>query len=111
MKPFCLIPCVLAACLTIAGCGRAPHVAPGNYRLIDALRTAASSKQIHWVDESAKKIEQGKVEGTLSDAEYAEFQSIVRLARDGKWKEAEAQTIRLAKAQKPTAEELRRGKE
>ncbi|HEX7376377.1 MAG TPA: hypothetical protein VF278_04660 [Pirellulales bacterium] len=108
MKHVCVISCALAVCLAVSGCGGPPHVSPGNYRLINALRTATSSKQIDWVSESARKIEEGKANGTVSDAEYVEFQSIVRLARDGKWQEAEAETIRLAKGQKPTAEELRR---
>lgn len=111
MKHVCVIHCALAVCLAVAGCGGPPHVSPGNYRLINALRTATSSKQIDWVNESARKIEEGKANGTVSDTEYVEFQSIVRLARDGKWQEAEAETIRLAKGQKPTAEELRRVRE
>lgn len=110
MKHFALFACALAASLAISGCGGAPHVSPGNYRLINALRTATSSKQIAWVDESAKQIEEAKANGTLTDAEYAEFQSIIRLARDGKWKAAEAETIRLGKAQKPTPEEIGRMK-
>lgn len=96
--------------VSIAGCGGSTHVSPANLRLISALRTATSSKQIQWVEESAKQIDEGKRNGTVSDQEYSEFESIIRLARDGKWKEAEAESIRLAKAQKPTAEEIERAK-
>lgn len=105
-----VMSCALACCLTIVGCGGPPHVSPGNYRLINALRTATSSKQIEWVNQSARQLEESKASGAMTDAEYAEFQSIVHLARDGKWKEAEAETIRLAKAQKPTSEESQREK-
>lgn len=108
MKHFCMTCCAVLVCLAITGCGGAPHVSPGNYRLINALRTATSSKQLGWVNDSAQQIEEAKAKGTINDAEYAEFQAIIRLARDGKWKEAEAKTIRLANAQKPTAEEMER---
>ncbi len=94
--------------LLIAGCGGPPQVAPANRRLIEGLRTATSSEQMQWVDESAKQLEEGKRNGTVSDQEYEVFQSVIRLAKDGKWKEANAETIRLGKAQKPTAEEIER---
>jgi hypothetical protein len=99
MKRLGAFCCALAVWLAAAGCGGPPHVSPGNYRLVNALRTATSSKQLDWVNESAQQIEEAKAKGTVTDAEYASFQSIIRLARDGKWKEAEAETIRLAKAQ------------
>lgn len=108
MKRFYAFTCALAAWLAMTGCGGPPQVSPGNYRLINALRTATSSKQIDWVNESARQIDEAKANGTVTDAEYTEFQSIIRLARDGKWKEAEAETIRLAKGQKPTADENER---
>jgi hypothetical protein len=101
---------MLCAALLIAGCGRPPQVAPANRRLIDGLRTATSSEQMQWVDESAKQLEDGKANGTVSDLEYAEFQSIIRLAKEGKWKEANAEAVRFGKAQTPTAEELDRAK-
>jgi hypothetical protein len=94
----------------VAGCGGPPQVAPANRRLIDGLRTATSSEQMQWVDESVKQLEEGKRNGTVSDQEYEELQSIVRLAKEGKWKEANAEAVRLGKAQKPTAEEVDRAK-
>lgn len=65
------------------------------------MRTATSSKQIAWVEESAKQLEEAKGQGQVTDEEYAEFESIIRLAPDGNWKEAEAETIRPGKGQKP----------
>lgn len=103
-----LCACALIACLLLAGCGGPPQVAPTNRRLIDGLRTATSSEQLQWVEESAKQVEEGKRNGTVSDQEYEEFASIIKLAKSGKWDEAEAAAIRLGKAQKPTAEELER---
>jgi hypothetical protein len=63
---------------------------------------------MQWVDESAKQIEEGKQSDTVSDAEYEAFQSIIRMAKEKKWKEANAEAVRLGKAQKPTAEEVER---
>ncbi|HWB11371.1 MAG TPA: hypothetical protein VG826_19230 [Pirellulales bacterium] len=97
--------CVL---LLVAGCGGPPQVTPVNRRLIEGLRTATSSEQMQWVDESAKQLEEGKRNGTVSDQEYEIFQSIIAMAKEGKWKEANAEAVRLGKAQKPTAEEVER---
>lgn len=98
--------CVLLAGLTALGCGGPPQVSPVNRRLIDGLRTAASSRQLQWIEESAKQVEEGKRGGAVSEREYEEFSSIIRLAREGQWQQAEAQSMRLAKAQKPTAQEI-----
>ncbi|HVX10848.1 MAG TPA: hypothetical protein VHC22_06680 [Pirellulales bacterium] len=102
-----VLVCALVSAI-IAGCGGPPQVAPANRRLIDGLRTATSSAQPQWVEESAKQLEEAKSKGTVSDQEYAEFEAIITLARAGKWKEAEAEAIRLGKAQKPTADEIER---
>ena len=109
MKDFFVVACALVS-LFVAGCGGPPQVAPANRRLISGLRTAVSSQQMQWVDEAAKQLEEGKADGTVSDAEYAEFSAIITLAHEGKWKEAEAETIRLGEAQRPTAEEIERVK-
>jgi hypothetical protein len=94
--------------LTLGGCSRPPQVSPANRKLVDGLRTATSSRQISWVDECAKLLEDAKQNGAVTDEEYAEFSRIVTLSREGKWQEAEAETIRLGKAQKPTPEEIER---
>lgn len=98
--------CALSVMLLIAGCGGSPQVAPANRRLIEGLRTATSSEQMPWVEESAKQLEEGKQKGTVSDQEYEVFRSIIHMAREGKWKEANAEAVRLGKAQKATAEEV-----
>ena len=103
-----LFACALIASSILAGCSRSPQVAPANRRLIDGLRTATSSEQLPWVEESAQQIEEAKKQGTVTDEEYSALISIVALARDSKWKEAHAEAMRLAKAQKPTAEEVER---
>lgn len=100
---------MLCAALLVAGCGP-PQVAPANRRLIDGLRTATSSEQTQWVDQCARQIEEGKSNGTVSDEEYEEFQTIIRLAKEGNWKEANARAVRFGKAQKPTSEEVERAK-
>lgn len=98
-----LFASAVAATALVMGCSRPPQVSPANFRLISSLRTATSSEQIDWVEETAKQVEEGKGKGAISDVEYEEFQSIIRLAREGKWKEAEAETVRLGKGQKTTA--------
>ncbi|HUY36112.1 MAG TPA: hypothetical protein VMV69_25460 [Pirellulales bacterium] len=98
----------IVAALLITGCAKPPQVSPGNRRLVDGLRTATSSKQATWLEDCAKRLEDGRQKGTVSDVEYQEFLAIIALARDGKWEQAEAETTRLGKAQKPTPEDVAR---
>jgi hypothetical protein len=95
--------------LAISGCGKKPpQVSPGNRNLVNALRTATAAKQIEWVDQCAKLLDEGQRSGTMTDEESAEFDAIIALARDEKWQEAEAEAIRLGKAQRPTPDDLAR---
>lgn len=99
---------ILAVNLLIAGCGGPPQVSRGNLKLISALRTATSTRQIPWLDECAKQLEQGKAAGTISAEEAVAFDEIISLAREGAWKQAEEQAARLGAAQQPTAEDIER---
>lgn len=98
----------LFALATLAGCGGPPQISRGNQKLISALRTATSARQVPWLDECAKQVEQGKAAGTISEAEAGAFDEIISLARSGDWKQAEEKAAQLGAAQQPTAEDLER---
>lgn len=102
---FALILCVAALFL---GCGGSPQIARGNLKLIAALRTATSARQVPWLDECAKQVEQGKAAGTISADEARAFEEIIALARSGEWKKAEEEAAQLGAAQQPSAEDLER---
>lgn len=93
---------------SLAGCSGEPQVSRANQKLIAALRTAASARQVSWLDECAKQVDEGKAAGTISAEEAAAFEEIIALARSGKWEEAEARAAALGAAQQPTAEDVER---
>lgn len=107
MKPQ-RISWLLFAAVFVAGCGGPPQVSRSNQKLISALRTAASARQVPWLDECAKQVEEGKAAGTITAEEAAAFDEIISLARRGEWKAAEEEAARLGAAQQPTAEDLER---
>ncbi len=92
---------VSAALLAAAvGCGRTQQISRPNQPLIDALRTATSARMLPWIDECAKSLEERKQQGDITADESKALQAVIDLARDGNWKEAEAQAKRLGKAQR-----------
>ncbi len=102
---------LLAAVLTLsAGCGRPPQMGPENYRLVAGLRTAISTHRLDWLEAAAKEADKRHAVGSLSDEQFAQFESIVGQARAGDWASAEDDVIRLEKAQQPSAEEVERAK-
>lgn len=89
-----------AAMLVAAiGCGRAPQISRPNQPLIEALRTAASSRMSPWIDQCAEKLQERKQQGAISSEEGKALQAVIDLARAGKWREAEVEAKRLGKAQ------------
>ncbi len=108
MKRQALFAFVLFGVALLLGCGGAPQIARGNLKLIAALRTATSARQVPWLDECAKQVEQGKAAGTISTEEAQAFEAIIALARSGEWKKAEEEAAQLGAAQQPTAEDLER---
>ena len=105
MSRFALLTFILCG---IAGCGSEPQVSRANQKLISALRTAASTRQVSWLDECAKQIDESKAAGTMSAEEAAAFDEIIALARSGQWKQAEERAAALGAAQQPTAEDIER---
>jgi len=90
---------VLAAVL-LAGCGSSPQLGTENYRLVESLRTAISSRRADWLDDNAKKITARHDAGQLDDAQFAALQAIVDDARSGDWEAAEQAVLELVKAQR-----------
>jgi len=99
---------VTVAGLLVTGCAKPPQVSQGNRKLIDGLRTATSARETSWLEACAELLEEGKRKRTVSDVEDQEFSAIIALAREGKWEQAEAEAIRLGKAQKPTPDDVAR---
>ena len=91
----------------ILGCGK-PQTAPQNRELISSLRTAVNTQNAEWLEKNAKIVEERYSADQMTDAEYEEFQAIIGKARDGKWEEAERETIAFQKVQRPTHEEIER---
>ena len=55
-----------------------------------------------------KSISERHASGDLNDEPFAALEAIIAQARNGQWKEAESEVVRLAKAQRPSAEEQER---
>lgn len=87
--------------LAIGGCSRAPQIPSDSRGLIGSLRTAVSAQHKDWLEENAKLVEEKHVQHKLTDEQYQEFESIISLAREGKWSAAESEALRLEKAQEP----------
>ena len=90
-----------AACAAwTAGCSGYPAVSSGEtVTLIAALRTACSSRSPQRLARALEVIEQRRSKGELADAEYAAFQKIVTMAKEGRWQDAEQETYRFQQAQ------------
>ena len=57
------------------------------------------AKNIAWLDQNARIIAERHRQGTLSDAEFSAFESILRQAQAGDWSAAQDEVIALSKAQ------------
>uniref|UniRef100_A0A7C4LQ46 Uncharacterized protein n=1 Tax=Schlesneria paludicola TaxID=360056 RepID=A0A7C4LQ46_9PLAN len=88
--------CVAALC---GGCGRPPAVQFHNLKLISSLRTAVSAKNAEWLEGVARAVETRHREGTLNAEEFAHFQRIITLAREGQWDAAHREAFRFEEAQ------------
>lgn len=90
--------------LTI-GCG-VQQIEPANRRFVQQLLSVTSSKKTEWLDETVKQIEDQRVQGELSDEEYAALAPIIEKARKGDWQGAQHDAFALSEGQKPTEEDL-----
>jgi hypothetical protein len=98
---------VATGLVVVLGCSR-PQASVDNLHLITSLRTAASTRNPEWLSQNAELVEQRRAAGQMTDAEYATFQRIIELARDGKWQAAEREAVLFQKAQRPTPEQIER---
>jgi hypothetical protein len=88
------------ALVGLAGCARYPEVnSPEGLRLIAQLRTACSTANADRLAKAEERLERGRQEGTITEGEYAAFQRIVGLAREGQWQRAERACVAFQKAQ------------
>ncbi|HEV2971631.1 MAG TPA: hypothetical protein VGY55_16765 [Pirellulales bacterium] len=85
----------------VSGCGKPPQVPADAGQLIGSLRTAISAQKKDWLDANAKLVDEKHKQNKLTDEQYAEFESIIVLARDGNWSAAEKEVLRFAQAQQP----------
>jgi hypothetical protein len=92
---------LLLAAVSLAGCSKPPQIPPDSRQLIGSLRTAVSAKRNDWLETNAKLVEQRHSQNKLTDEQYQELETIISLGRDGKWADAEQETLRLAEAQQP----------
>ncbi|MBI3837202.1 MAG: hypothetical protein HY288_04615 [Planctomycetia bacterium] len=102
--------CIVISSTFVVGCYRPPQVGPDNYRLVQGLRTAISARRGDWLEAAAKLASERHASGDLNDEQFAALEAIIAQARDGQWQDAEHDVIRLAKAQKPSAEEIEHSK-
>jgi len=105
VTPHLLCSGLMAVAILAAGCGH-PQASPLNRPLIASLRTAVSTQNPEWLERNASIIDERHAAGELSEEERDAFQTIIGLARDGQWEEAEQRLIALQKAQRPTAAEV-----
>jgi hypothetical protein len=87
--------------VTFAGCSKPPQIPPDSRSLIGSLRTAVSAQRNDWLETNAKLVEQKHAQNKLTDEQYQELEAIISLGREGKWADAERETLRLAEAQRP----------
>jgi hypothetical protein len=92
---------LLLAAVSLTGCSKPPQIPADSRPLIGSLRTAVSAKRKDWLETNAKLVEQKHSQNKLTDEQYQELETIISLGREGKWADAEQETLRLAEAQQP----------
>ena len=94
-----------AAVLLIAGVwlysrwGRPPAVEFDNLRYVQLLRTAVSARNADWLAKVDSAVDQRLASGEMSSTEHAHFESLIAMAREGAWKEADIACFRFEEAQ------------
>jgi hypothetical protein len=109
--PWAIARLVIAGtCVVTIGCG-ATQFAPKNRRLIEALQTAVTSKNIEWLNAVAKQAQEQHDQRALSDTEFQSLQLVIASGQAGDWKTAESRVFALSEGQKPTEADLSRLRE
>jgi hypothetical protein len=86
---YCVRFLLLALALVAGGCSGPSEADRHNRRLVDAILTAITMKNVHWLDDDLVLAESGLAAGELSEEDYEELLSIIELARNGDWQAAE----------------------
>jgi len=89
----------LVAAIVFAGCSRPPAVEFDNLKYIQFLRTAVSSRNLEMLEKVESAIERRHEDEQMSDAELEHFQTIIAVARDGKWADADKQAFAFEEGQ------------
>jgi len=92
---FILFTCSMA--LIVAGCSAPTEVDRDNRRLLDAILTAITMKNVEWLEEDAVLAEKRNSAGQLPDADYEELLLLIEKGRSGDWKTAEEQGYEFRK--------------
>lgn len=79
--------------------GRPPAVEFDNLRYVQLLRTAVSARNADWLAKVDSAVDQRLASGDMSSTEHAHFRSLIAMAREGAWKEADIACFRFEEAQ------------
>ena len=88
---------LVALSLLASGCSSPTEADRDNRRLVDAILTAITMKNVNWLDDDAELAEKRYADGQFTDAEYDELLAIIELGRSGDWKTAEQQCYEFRK--------------
>ncbi len=80
---------VLTALLCLSGCGKPSEEARQNRRLVDAVLTAVTTKNVKELEKCKGLLDKRRADGLLSDGNHKQLGAIIDQARSGKWAEAE----------------------
>ncbi len=72
-----------------AGCSSPTENDRDNRRLLDAILTAITMKNAHWLEEDAALTDRRHEAGQLLDAEYEQLVAIIEKGKAGDWRRAE----------------------
>ncbi len=92
--------------LLFGGCGRVTQIDPDNRRVMQALQTAVSSRNMEWLEATVKLIDEKRAADEMSDDEYTAFEPIIARARAGDWDGAQKGAFALSEGQMPTPEDI-----
>ena len=93
--------------LTITGCRRVPQVLTDEavFGELDALYTAVTSKRRELLSDCRKRLTQLHKDKKLSDAGFAEVETIMNMSEDNKWGDAAQRLYDFMRAQRKVAKD------
>lgn len=79
--------------------GTPPAVEFNNLKYVQLLRTAVSARNTDWLAKVDSAVDQRLAAGEMSSSEHDHFESLISMAREGAWKEADIACFQFEKAQ------------